>query len=209
MSERMHIIGYRWTTSGVVHLIDPRELEVVYQTPPPPMSSWKDETLADLAASARRIVAAIDDCGCADDPHQNALHDLAIDLDEVMEALDGEDGAERAAWLEVLEDLRAHDQVLVAVDRRIRELNPPPDADLPTWHALHQVVLLILSEVADLGVRPSDCEACGCGVDGDGKCPCGCAEPPKCPSLCGEHHWLDRPESDTRQCLICGEERSG
>jgi hypothetical protein len=29
-------------------------------------------------------------------------------------------------------------------------------------------------------------------------------EPPKCVGLCGEHHWLDRPESDTRECLICG-----
>lgn len=24
-----------------------------------------------------------------------------------------------------------------------------------------------------------------------------------------EHQWLDRPESDTRECLICGEEVSG
>lgn len=23
------------------------------------------------------------------------------------------------------------------------------------------------------------------------------------------HEWLDRPESDTHECLICGEERSG
>lgn len=26
----------------------------------------------------------------------------------------------------------------------------------------------------------------------------------ECSGLCGEHHWLDRPESDTRECLICG-----
>lgn len=25
-----------------------------------------------------------------------------------------------------------------------------------------------------------------------------------CPGACGDHHWLDRPESDTRECLICG-----
>lgn len=49
---------------------------------------------------------------------------------------------------------------------------------------------------------------CGCGVDGDGMCPCGCDEP-ECPGLCGEHHWLDRPESDTRECLICGTEVAG
>lgn len=30
-----------------------------------------------------------------------------------------------------------------------------------------------------------------------------------CPGLCGEHHWLDRPESDTRECLICGSEVAG
>lgn len=23
------------------------------------------------------------------------------------------------------------------------------------------------------------------------------------------HQWLDRPESDTHECLICGEERNG
>lgn len=32
---------------------------------------------------------------------------------------------------------------------------------------------------------------------------------PECPSLCGDHHWLDRPESDTHECLICGVEGSG
>lgn len=25
----------------------------------------------------------------------------------------------------------------------------------------------------------------------------------------GDHEWLDRPESDTRECLICGMEVSG
>jgi hypothetical protein len=32
---------------------------------------------------------------------------------------------------------------------------------------------------------------------------------PECSGLCGEHHWLDRPESDTRECLICGVEVAG
>lgn len=32
---------------------------------------------------------------------------------------------------------------------------------------------------------------------------------PDRPGLCGEHHWLDRPESDTRECLICGTEVAG
>lgn len=31
----------------------------------------------------------------------------------------------------------------------------------------------------------------------------------ECTGLCGEHHWLDRPESDTRECLICGAEVAG
>lgn len=34
----------------------------------------------------------------------------------------------------------------------------------------------------------------------DGGCP-GCE--------CGDHEWLDRPESDTRECLICGTEAAG
>lgn len=30
-----------------------------------------------------------------------------------------------------------------------------------------------------------------------------------CPGSCGDHQWLDRPESDTRECLICGTEVAG
>ena len=52
------------------------------------------------------------------------------------------------------------------------------------------------------------CPICGCAVDGYGKCPCGCDDE-QCSGLCGEHHWLDRPESDSRACLICGEEVFG
>lgn len=28
-----------------------------------------------------------------------------------------------------------------------------------------------------------------------------------CPGPCGDHEWLDRPESDTMVCDLCGEER--
>lgn len=31
----------------------------------------------------------------------------------------------------------------------------------------------------------------------------------ECTEHCGEHQWLDRPESDTRECLICGIEVAG
>lgn len=30
-----------------------------------------------------------------------------------------------------------------------------------------------------------------------------------CPAVYGEHQWLDRPESDTRECLVCGTEVAG
>ena len=40
-------------------------------------------------------------------------------------------------------------------------------------------------------VRP---HACGVGGPGAGGC---------------DHEWLDRPESDSRECLICGEEVFG
>ena len=46
-----------------------------------------------------------------------------------------------------------------------------------------------------------ECAACGCGLDGYGNCPCGCYGWDHC-----DHEWLDRPESDTRECLICGTE---
>lgn len=49
-------------------------------------------------------------------------------------------------------------------------------------------------------------EMCGTATVGDRQVP-GCwveTDPDEC-----EHHWLDRPESDTRECLICGTEASG
>ena len=46
-----------------------------------------------------------------------------------------------------------------------------------------------------------ECAACGCGLDGYGNCPCGCYGWDRC-----DHDWLDRPESDSRECLICGVE---
>ena len=42
-------------------------------------------------------------------------------------------------------------------------------------------------------VRP---HACGVGGPGSGEIEC-------------QHEWLDRPESDTRECLICGTEVAG
>ena len=49
-----------------------------------------------------------------------------------------------------------------------------------------------------------ECAACGCGLDGYGNCPCGCYGWDRC-----DHDWLDRPESDSRECLICGVEVFG
>lgn len=40
--------------------------------------------------------------------------------------------------------------------------------------------------------RPN--HACGVGGPGSGEIEC-------------QHEWLDRPESDTRECLVCGTER--
>lgn len=38
---------------------------------------------------------------------------------------------------------------------------------------------------------------------------CDCTECVYDPGPCGDHQWLDRPESDTRECLICGTEAAG
>lgn len=51
--------------------------------------------------------------------------------------------------------------------------------------------------------------ACNCvpGICAEGD---ECCESHDCPGCeCGEHEWLDRPESDTRECLICGTEVAG
>lgn len=37
---------------------------------------------------------------------------------------------------------------------------------------------------------------------------CECMDDPFAPIPC-EHEWLDRPESDTRECLVCGTEVAG
>ena len=48
-----------------------------------------------------------------------------------------------------------------------------------------------------------------------GRCPMTEHSPPEagcdseCTEHCGEHYWLDRPESDTRECVICGTEVAG
>lgn len=49
------------------------------------------------------------------------------------------------------------------------------------------------------------CPACGGSLRF-----CECMDDPfaAVPDEC-QHDWLDRPESDTHECLICGEERSG
>lgn len=38
------------------------------------------ETFAQLVARAKRVDARMDSCGCPDEPHQNALHDLVSDV---------------------------------------------------------------------------------------------------------------------------------
>lgn len=73
--------------------------------------------------------------------------------------------------------------------------------DGPKGYEFHLLILRV-REALDGAIRA--CRRCGCGVDGDEQCPCGCDEPVEC-----AHEWLDRPESDTRECLICGTEAAG
>jgi hypothetical protein len=49
-----------------------------------------------------------------------------------------------------------------------------------------------------------DQELCPNWSGDGGVCPCALFDIERC-----DHEWLDRPESDTRECLICGEERNG
>lgn len=73
--------------------------------------------------------------------------------------------------------------------------------DGPKGYQFHLLILRVREALDGAGRA---CRRCGCGVDGDGQCPCGCDEPNEC-----DHEWLDRPESDTRECLICGTEVAG
>lgn len=52
----------------------------------------------------------------------------------------------------------------------------------------------------------TDCGMSDCPYRAHEGCICGWLDPE--PEAC-YHSWLDRPESDTHQCLICGEEGSG
>lgn len=56
------------------------------------MSAWKIETLDEVLEVCQRITAQIGGCTCPDEPHQNALHDLAVDLPEWLAAHDAEVG---------------------------------------------------------------------------------------------------------------------
>lgn len=44
------------------------------------MSTFKIETLAEALRLAQKVDEQTTTCTCPDDPHQNALHDLAADL---------------------------------------------------------------------------------------------------------------------------------
>ena len=65
-------------------------------------------------------------------------------------------------------------------------------------------------EAECLNCALDECDSCALYDEygGDyfqGGCCCGRLKPTRaCP-----HEWLDRPESDTHECLICGEERNG
>jgi hypothetical protein len=48
------------------------------------VSAWQAETIADLLDMAQRIVRQTRDCSCADEPHMNALHDLAHDVVRIL-----------------------------------------------------------------------------------------------------------------------------
>lgn len=52
--------------------------------------------------------------------------------------------------------------------------------------------------------RCASCAACAACDGSCGTCPYHSAVAPEC-----DHEWLDRPESDTRECLICGTEVFG
>ena len=50
----------------------------------PPTGGWHAESLIDLRLDAAKIVADMDSCTCPDNPHMNALHDLAHDVARVL-----------------------------------------------------------------------------------------------------------------------------
>lgn len=89
----------------------------------------------------------------------------------------------------------------VAAIERARDVLDGWEHDGPKGYEFHLLILRV-REALDGATRA--CRRCECGVDGDGQCPCGCDEPNDC-----DHDWLDRPESDTRECLICGTEVAG
>lgn len=88
-----------------------------------------------------------------------------------------------------------------AAIERARDVLDGWEHDGPKGYEFHLLILRV-REALDGATRA--CRRCECGVDGDGQCPCGCDEPNDC-----DHDWLDRPESDTRECLICGTEVAG
>lgn len=81
--------------------------------------------------------------------------------------------------------------------RRVREaLNSSPSVEQAHIEMCGSVTLTDGRKVPGCWIEPAR------GDDGDMNAGC-----PGCE--CGEHQWLDRPESDTRECLICGAEVAG
>lgn len=48
------------------------------------MSAWKIESLPEALETALRVGRQTDTCSCDDEPHQNAMHDLANDLPDLI-----------------------------------------------------------------------------------------------------------------------------
>lgn len=112
----------------------------------------------------------------------------------VEQLRDARDAAERRLERAEAETERLRDALLQV--RRAFDLQCPPMpadkyADRGAWMA-HSWWNTVLGSILN--------RAGAADIQSNNECSTG---------LCGEHHWLDRPESDTRECMVCGAEVAG
>lgn len=137
----------------------------------------------------------------------------------VEQLRDARDAAERRIErieARAVELATERDAALARIARTNRLLDAGPDD--PAIHRLIRRAREALN--SSPSVEQAHIEMCGSVTLTDGRKVPGCwIEPARgddgdmnagCPGCeCGEHQWLDRPESDTRECLICGTEVAG
>lgn len=153
-------------------------------------------------AEWRELVAAAVEMSRKAKQEQQRAEEAEFHVEQLRDALDSAERiGERAAELAT-----ERDAALARIARTERLIDSwerdAPDHSNPVF--IGRLRECLRRDPAPVRLRGDECEWCnerGTHLDG---CRLGLGPGESC-----DHHWLDRPESDTRECLICGTEVAG